>query len=350
MKKNQEERFSLSSLTALALVMALLAQWHSAHAQGLSAGASSNVVVDWSALDAPSARSLAGANGGLLFPGAKAPRSRLQVAPLVPQALPPTYRTGASIRSGRGALRGAGDSLPSGYVPSPSIVDGVTPSHLPQPPASTASSSSARRRQAEPRPVAARSAKGTQKRQQELKEALSHEKGVPPGYTPSASIVDGPKSPASAEVKAAPSPVPTPATPTPPLASPSVPTPPTAPEPTAPPTPAAPAPAATRPTGEESALIFAAGESSLPANGEAVLKSVADRLAANSALSARVQAYAAGGDGTASRARRLSLSRALAVRSYLLDHGIDSTRIEVRALGTPTDGNPDRVEIGLLRP
>jgi len=59
-----------------------------------------------------------------------------------------------------------------------------------------------------------------------------------------------------------------------------------------------------------------------------------------------LKAFAAGNAETASQARRLSLSRALAVRSFLIDKGIESTRMDVRALGTKfEDGPPDRVDI-----
>ncbi|MEQ8748014.1 OmpA family protein [Pyruvatibacter sp.] len=51
------------------------------------------------------------------------------------------------------------------------------------------------------------------------------------------------------------------------------------------------------------------------------------------------------GDKT-SDARRLSLKRGLAVRAYLIDLGIDSRRIDVRALGGVTDtGAADRVDV-----
>ena len=57
-------------------------------------------------------------------------------------------------------------------------------------------------------------------------------------------------------------------------------------------------------------------------------------------------AYAQGDPDQASNARRLSLSRALAVRSFLIDQGVHSSRIEVRALGNKvTDGPPDRVDL-----
>lgn len=63
----------------------------------------------------------------------------------------------------------------------------------------------------------------------------------------------------------------------------------------------------------------------------------------------QIKAFAAGGKSSISEVRRTSLKRALAVRSYLIDEGVRSTRIEVRALGAPLDGGPeDRVDVTLL--
>jgi len=62
-------------------------------------------------------------------------------------------------------------------------------------------------------------------------------------------------------------------------------------------------------------------------------------------------AYAEGSADTASQARRLSLSRALAVRAYLIDLGVRSTRMDVRALGPKTDDGPaDRVDVVVVGP
>ena len=66
-------------------------------------------------------------------------------------------------------------------------------------------------------------------------------------------------------------------------------------------------------------------------------------------VSYNVLAYAAGKADDASVARRLALSRALAVRSALVAEGIPSSRIYVRALGAQAGGGPaDRVDISLL--
>ena len=60
-------------------------------------------------------------------------------------------------------------------------------------------------------------------------------------------------------------------------------------------------------------------------------------------------AYAAGTPEDPSTARRLSLSRALAVRSALMADGVTSSRIYVRALGaTGGDEPPDRVDLAVM--
>lgn len=60
----------------------------------------------------------------------------------------------------------------------------------------------------------------------------------------------------------------------------------------------------------------------------------------------QVRGYATGEDGSKSSARRIALSRALSVRSYLMDKGVKAKRVDVRALGAETDRNPlDRVDL-----
>jgi type IV pilus biogenesis protein CpaD/CtpE len=62
-----------------------------------------------------------------------------------------------------------------------------------------------------------------------------------------------------------------------------------------------------------------------------------------------VLAYAAGSANDPSAARRLSLSRGLAVRSALIADGVSSSRIYVRALGSQPGGGPaDRVDVNRL--
>ena len=60
----------------------------------------------------------------------------------------------------------------------------------------------------------------------------------------------------------------------------------------------------------------------------------------------QLKAFAGGSADTASGARRTSLSRALAVRSFLIEQGVRSTGIDVRALGGANDDGPsERVDV-----
>lgn len=95
-------------------------------------------------------------------------------------------------------------------------------------------------------------------------------------------------------------------------------------------------------------IAFAGDAATLPEPSKPDLKNIAGSLSKDAALRVQVMAYASGSDD-ASKARRVSLSRALAVRSYLIEQGVGSTRIDVRALGSATEGGPaDRVDLMVL--
>ena len=91
---------------------------------------------------------------------------------------------------------------------------------------------------------------------------------------------------------------------------------------------------------------FAPGSAKLNGSAADELKAVADAMARDEALRIQLLAYAGQADDSASQARRLSLSRALAARSQLIEQGVRSTRIDVRALGNKSAGGPsDRIDI-----
>jgi len=95
-----------------------------------------------------------------------------------------------------------------------------------------------------------------------------------------------------------------------------------------------------------SRISFDKDSARLPDGARDTLAHLASRMTEDATLEVQLLAYAAGDEENASKARRLSLSRALAVRSFLIDQGVRSTRIEVRALGNKVpDGSPDRVDI-----
>ncbi len=98
--------------------------------------------------------------------------------------------------------------------------------------------------------------------------------------------------------------------------------------------------------GSEFRLSFESGGSAIRDAAKQALDELAGSLKSNSSLRLQLMAYAGGDSQTASQARRLSLSRGLAVRKYLIDKGISDTRIVVRALGSKFESGPsDRVDI-----
>ncbi len=97
-------------------------------------------------------------------------------------------------------------------------------------------------------------------------------------------------------------------------------------------------------------VIFVAEASKLPAAAKKQLKDMAARLKKQKDLRLQLMAYAGRKTLSASKARRLSLSRALSVRSYLIENGVRSTRIDVRALGNKTtEEPPDRVDVIVVK-
>lgn len=100
--------------------------------------------------------------------------------------------------------------------------------------------------------------------------------------------------------------------------------------------------------GQALRLLFKESATKLHADAQQQLQQMVAAVAANKKR-IQLKAFASGTSDRPSAARRASLSRALAVRSYLIENGVRSTRIDVRALGTPNDGGPsDRVDVILL--
>lgn len=93
-------------------------------------------------------------------------------------------------------------------------------------------------------------------------------------------------------------------------------------------------------------LAFDGSESRITPEMEAVLKDITTRLAADNGLRVQLNAFASGEAGNQSSARRISLSRALSARDYLVEQGgITPTRMDVRALGDQTQKQPvDRID------
>jgi outer membrane protein OmpA-like peptidoglycan-associated protein len=170
--------------------------------------------------------------------------------------------------------------------------------------------------------------------------------------SPAASVPPPPPAPPVA-AKAPEPPPPAPSAPPPPKPAAAPPPPAAAPAPE-PPKPAPttvarttppPASAAVEP-GQSLRVGFESGSAKLGPQASQQLKRIADGMSKDEQLRLQLLAYADGTSETASQARRLSLSRALAARSYLIGEGVRSTRIDVRALGNKSEGGPpDRIDI-----
>lgn len=95
-------------------------------------------------------------------------------------------------------------------------------------------------------------------------------------------------------------------------------------------------------------LRFPGSETALSDQAKRLLTTLALQLL-DTADRIQVKAYAGQAGDLAGSARRLSLKRALAVRSHLIENGVRSTRIDVRALGVAHDGGPpDRVDVEVV--
>lgn len=98
--------------------------------------------------------------------------------------------------------------------------------------------------------------------------------------------------------------------------------------------------------GNATRIVFEAEVDELPAGATAQLDAIAASMMADENVKVQVLAYASGTGENESQARRKALSRGLEVRKYLINKGVRSNRIDVRALGSKSEGSPaDRVDI-----
>lgn len=101
------------------------------------------------------------------------------------------------------------------------------------------------------------------------------------------------------------------------------------------------------PQSDSRAIRFAPGAAELQGDATAVLNRVVQKLKTDPRERIALVAYAGGDADQAIKARRVSLARAVAVRAYLIEHGVPSARIDVRALGNRVTGggSADRVDL-----
>lgn len=86
--------------------------------------------------------------------------------------------------------------------------------------------------------------------------------------------------------------------------------------------------------------------SDLPSSAIAPLDDLIARMKDESDIRVRLNGYASATSDSPSQARRISLFRALSVRTYMMKNGIRSTRIDIHALGNKSDqGDRDKVDV-----
>ncbi|MBL8671275.1 MAG: OmpA family protein [Alphaproteobacteria bacterium] len=96
-------------------------------------------------------------------------------------------------------------------------------------------------------------------------------------------------------------------------------------------------------------VLFGGPDAELDDSAKAILGESLPRLMADDSRQVQILAYATAVDRP-DQARRLSLSRALAVRAYLIERGIRPTRFDVQAKGANLPGGPpDRVDVKLAQ-
>ena len=274
--------------------------------------ATDNVSINWNALNnAGQVRSVVSTQGyasapvsqsGLLIPGTRMPRSTLHVAPPAGSS---------SVQLSKPGTKKAAPKPAMAKAPAPAPTPKVAAAPAPKP--------------ATPAPSAPKK--------------LAEKK--PAALAPTTSASAPPPPPPATISASAPPPSPMPAT---------------AEAPKAPAIPAAPATTEQASTASTTSsddgavqVIFNGDDTKLSADGQAAVDRVLGELEKSDGVRVQLMAYAVGDDLTASQARRISLSRALSVRSYLIEKGMRSSRIDVRALGDKGEGDPkNRVDVNLI--
>jgi outer membrane protein OmpA-like peptidoglycan-associated protein len=96
-------------------------------------------------------------------------------------------------------------------------------------------------------------------------------------------------------------------------------------------------------------IAFKSTETTVPLSVSDELNKLAKQMIQNENQRLNLIAYAAASGDQASTARRVSLSRALSVRAFLIDAGVANLRINVQAEGDKNaGGNPDRVDLFIV--
>ncbi len=93
-------------------------------------------------------------------------------------------------------------------------------------------------------------------------------------------------------------------------------------------------------------IVFPTEMNDVPTEANAALDDLAGQMLADEDMRIQIMCYASGTEETESKARRKSLARCINIRQYLFKKDVRTTRMDVRALGLKSEGQPaDRVDI-----
>jgi len=93
-------------------------------------------------------------------------------------------------------------------------------------------------------------------------------------------------------------------------------------------------------------IVFPTELNEVPSEANAALDDLAAQMQADETMRIQIMCYASGTADTESKARRRSLARCINIRQYLFKKDVRTTRMDVRALGLKSEGQPaDRVDI-----
>jgi outer membrane protein OmpA-like peptidoglycan-associated protein len=90
---------------------------------------------------------------------------------------------------------------------------------------------------------------------------------------------------------------------------------------------------------------FQSGRTELGDDAKTALDALATRLLSKTEERVRLAAFSGTPGDMSSEARRLSLERALAVRTYLVSKGVPASRVDVLSFGGAVKGTSDRVDV-----
>ncbi len=93
-------------------------------------------------------------------------------------------------------------------------------------------------------------------------------------------------------------------------------------------------------------IVFPTEFNDVPVEANSALDDLAAQMVADESMRIEIKCYASGTSDTESKARRKSLQRCINIRQYLFKKDVRTTRMDVRALGLKSEGQPaDRVDI-----